>query len=248
MTKVSIITVCYNSAITIEDTIKSVINQDYKNIEYIILDGQSKDNTISIIEKYKEQIAVFKSELDNGMYDALNKGIDLASGEIIAILNSDDFYINNHVISKVVDQMTSKGVDALYGDLWYVDQVDTNKIIRKWISGEYKPGLFLKGWMPPHPAFFVKKSVYEQHGKFDLSLQSASDYELMLRFIHKHKVSITYLPEVLVKMRIGGTSNASFKNRVRANKEDRKAWSKNELTPKWYTLILKPLSKIRQYF
>lgn len=245
--KVSIITVCYNSERTIEDTLQSVINQSYPNIEYIVIDGISTDGTLSIINKYKDKITTIVSEKDNGIYDAINKGIKLATGEIIANLNSDDFYIDNNVIADVVTSFEKDKTDTLYADLYYVDAIDTNKIVRYWKSKQYKDGLFLKGWMPPHPTFFVKKEVYEKHGLFDLQFKSAADYEIMLRFIHRFKTSIAYLPRVIVKMRVGGVSNASLKNRIKANKEDRRSWEVNGLKPNAFTLIFKPLSKLLQF-
>lgn len=245
--KVSIITVCYNSEKTIEDTILSVINQSYTNIEYIVIDGVSTDNTLSIINKYKDKITTIISEKDNGIYDAINKGIRLASGDIIANLNSDDFYIDNNVIADVVATFEKEKTDTLYADLYYVDAVDTNKIVRYWKSKQYKEGLFLKGWMPPHPTFFVRKEVYHKYGSFDLQFKSAADYEIMLRFVHRFKSSIAYLPRVIVKMRVGGVSNASLKNRIKANQEDRKAWKVNGLKPHAFTLIFKPLSKLFQF-
>lgn len=245
--KVSIITVCYNSGNTIEDTLQSVINQSYPNIEYIVIDGVSTDNTLSIINKYKDKIAKVVSEKDNGIYDAINKGINLATGDIIANLNSDDFYIDNNVIADVVATFEKEKTDTLYADLYYVDAADTNKIVRYWKSKQYKEGLFLKGWMPPHPTFFVKKEVYQNYGLFDLQFKSAADYEIMLRFVHRFKTSIAYLPRVIVKMRVGGVSNASLKNRIKANQEDRKAWEVNGLKPHAFTLVFKPLSKLLQF-
>jgi glycosyltransferase len=246
--KVSIVTVTYNSAETVEDTIKSVINQDYNNIEYIIIDGVSKDNTLEIVNKYKDKISIIISEKDKGIYDAIAKGIDKATGEIVVALNSDDMYASNDVISKVVELFKSSHADAVYGDLNYVDRYDTSKTIRKWKSGTYKKGYFLKGWMPPHPTFFVKKHCYSKYGSFNLNLRSAADYELMLRFIHKHEIKVAYLAKLIVNMRTGGQSNVSFKNRFKANREDKKAWEINGLKPGIFTLIRKPLSKIKQYF
>lgn len=245
--KISIITVTYNSAATLEQTIQSVISQTYPDIEYIIVDGKSSDETLQIIDKYKSGISKFVSEKDKGLYDAINKGIGLCNGEIIGILHSDDFYIDNKVIEKYAELFSKTSCDAVYSDLYYVDKTDTNKIIRKWKSGNYKSNAFVNGWMPPHPTFFVKKACYQQLGKFDLQFTSAADYELMLRFIHKHKIKIAYLPEYTVKMRVGGKSNESVKNRINANMEDRKAWAVNELKPRFYTLYLKPLRKIFQF-
>lgn len=246
--KVSIITITYNSEPTLKDTIESVINQTYKNIEYILIDGGSTDETLSIIKSYGNKISTLISEKDNGLYDALNKGISLATGDVIGILHSDDFYTNNHVIQHIVSSFSNSPVDAVYADLYYVDKINTNQIHRKWKAGIYKEAMFLNGWMPPHPTFFVKRSIYETCGNFNLNLTSSSDYELMLRFIHKHKIKLAYLPEFIIKMRIGGKSNVTFKNRIKANKEDRLAWKLNNVKPYFYTLYLKPLRKIIQLF
>jgi glycosyltransferase involved in cell wall biosynthesis len=245
--KISIITVTYNSASTIEQTIQSVLNQSYTNIEYIIIDGVSTDGTLDILNRYKSQVHQIVSEKDNGIYDALNKGIDLATGDIIGILHSDDFYISSNVIENVANSFNQNQCDALYANLYYVDKDDTNKIKRKWHSGIYSEGAFLNGWMPPHPTFFVKKEVYNKLGKFNLQFATAADYELMLRFIHKNKIKLAYLNEFIVKMRIGGKSNDTVKSRVTANLDDRKAWEVNGLKPRFYTLYLKPLRKIFQF-
>ncbi len=246
--KVSIITITFNSESTLIDTIDSVLNQTYKDIEYIIIDGGSTDSTISIIHSYKNKISKFISEKDNGIYDALNKGIKLSTGDIIGVLHSDDFYTNHHVIENIINTFQLYQADAVYADLFYVDKNDTAKIYRKWKSGKYQHGMFMNGWMPPHPTFFVKHSVYEKHGSFNLNLVSAADYELMLRFIHKHKIKLAYLPEFIIKMRVGGKSNVSLKNRLLANKEDRKAWAMNNIKPYFFTLYLKPIRKIIQLF
>lgn len=245
--KISIITVAYNSDKTIEDTIQSVVNQDYADIEYIIVDGGSSDRTLEIVERYGDSISTVVSEKDQGIYDAMNKGVALATGEVIGILNSDDFYSDNHVISGIAKAFTNQ-TDAVYANLVYVDPVNTDKIVRTWISGEYNPGAFKKGWMPPHPTFFVRKINYEKWGAYALNLKSAADYELMLRFIHKHQIRLNYWPQIIVKMRAGGKSNASIKNRLKANKEDRMAWKMNGLKPHLFTFIRKPLSKLGQFF
>ncbi len=246
--KITVITVCYNSELTIESTIRSVLEQDYPDIEYIIIDGLSTDSTPQIVRSFSSSISRFVTEKDDGMYDAINKGIAFASGEVIAILNADDFYTSKDILSKVANEFTSKKTDSIYGDLDYVDFRDTSKVKRKWRSGNYSHGKFLYGWMPPHPAFFLRKKCYEKYGKFNTVFKTAADYELMLRMLHKNKISTSYLPEVFVKMRVGGMSNTSVKNRVNANLEDRNAWEINDLKPKWYTLTLKPLRKLGQFF
>ena len=246
--KISIITVTFNSDKTLEETILSVINQTYKKIEYIIIDGGSTDNTLNIIDKYKNKINYFISEKDQGLYEALNKGIKKATGDVIGFIHSDDFYTSNIIIEKYASEFLKSKSDAVYSDLYYVNALNTDDVIRKWKSGEYKPKSFYFGWMPPHPTFFVKKNIYKTYGDFNLNLKSAADYELMLRFILKNKIVISYLPDYTIKMRIGGKSNASFSNRFKANKEDRQAWDINGLKPKFYTLYFKPLRKLIQFF
>lgn len=246
--KISIITVAYNAEAYIEETIQSVLGQSYNNIEYIIIDGQSTDNTISICKKYEDQIHTIVSEPDKGLYDAMNKGIQLASGDIIGMLNADDFYENDAVIAKVANAFKNEKVDALYGDLVYVAPSNTSQIVRKWTSGEFQKQSFLKGWMPPHPTFFIRKKHYTQFGGYSLKLTSSADYELMLRMLYKEQLKPFYINEVLVRMRTGGVSNASLKNRLRANKEDKQAWEMNGFKPSALTFIRKPLSKITQFF
>lgn len=245
--KVSIITVAYNSAETIEDTILSVIQQNYSDIEYIIVDGGSKDNTLAICNKYKDKIAVLVSEKDNGIYDAMNKGLRMATGEIIGILNSDDVYADHSVIHDVVSKIKETGSEALYADLVYVDNKDLKKVKRYWKSGSFKKSKFKFGWMPPHPTVFIKKALYTKFGDFSTQLHSAADYELMLRFFYKNNVVPTYLNRVITLMRMGGESNASVKNRYKANQEDRMAWKMNEIKPFPFTLTLKPIRKIPQF-
>jgi glycosyltransferase len=246
--KVSIITATYNSASTISDTLHSVEFQNYHEIEHIIIDGLSIDNTLSIVSTFNH-IAKVKSEKDNGIYDAMNKGITLCTGEIVGILNSDDFYVSDTVISDVVAVFRADPtVQCLYADLMYVHPHDTDKVVRKWKSGPYEADAFINGWMPPHPTFFVRKDLYIQYGTFNTSLGTAADYELMLRFLYLHKASCRYLPKTIIKMRAGGASNQSFKARWNANQQDKLAWTINGLKPMWYTLFLKPLRKLIQYF
>lgn len=245
--KVSVITVCFNSASTIEDTIRSVIRQDHLDVEYILVDGGSADATMEIIDRYRDRIATVISERDRGIYDAMNKGVKAATGEVIGILNSDDYYSDEHVLSDIVRLFKETHCDGAYADLVYVDRKNEHRVVRRWIAGDYKPGKFLQGWMPPHPTFFVRSRFYAEFGAYNLSLRSAADYELMLRFIHRHHIRLAYLPRVITHMRTGGQSNVSLRNRIRANREDRAAWQLNDLKPAWYTLTLKPVSKIIQF-
>lgn len=245
--KISLITVSYNSEETIEETIQSVLSQVNIDLEYIIIDGGSKDGTLEIIERYKDKIDIFISEKDNGIYDGMNKGLRAATGDVIGILNSDDVFAADDILEKVSKTFSITNADALYGDLVYVDRFDLNKVKRKWISGNYSNGDFRKGWMPPHPTFYVKKEIYTNFGLFNLDFNSAADYEIMLRFIHKENIDLAYLPTIMVKMRQGGQSNASFSNRIKANREDRRAWEVNGLKPGVLTLIRKPLSKLSQF-
>jgi glycosyltransferase len=245
--KLSIITAGYNSAATIYDTLQCIANQTYSNIEHIIIDGDSKEKTLEIVAEFPH-VATVISEPDRGIYDAMNKGIQNATGDIIGILNSDDFYEHQQVLKRVVEKMENSGAATLYGDLVFVEPENTNKIVRYWKAGSYKDKSWTKGWMPPHPTFFVRRKVYDKYGLFDLDLNSAADYELMLRVLYKHKVSTVYLPEVLVRMRTGGQSNANLRNRYLANKEDKLAWAKNNLKPGLLTTYLKPLRKLKQIY
>lgn len=245
---ISIVTISFNSEKTIEDTILSVIGQTCEHVEYIIIDGGSKDKTMEIVNRHKDKISKIISEPDKGIYDAMNKGVHAATGDVVGILNSDDVYANRDVLKKVIAKFEEDNCDAVYSDLVYVDREDTGKVKRYWKSGEYKKGIFKKGWMPPHPTFFVKKKCYNDYGVYNTDLKSSADYELMLRFLHKHEISVSYLPEVITRMRVGGESNVSLKNRIRANKEDRLAWKLNGLKPGPLTLTRKPLSKISQFF
>lgn len=244
--KVSIITATYNSERTIKDTITSVRQQTHKDIEHIIIDGASTDKTLNLLDLYAHKGPKL-SEADNGIYDAMNKGVSMAGGDIIGILNSDDFYSDPHVIEKVVKAFESFDCDAVYGDLEFIDNKQTNKVVRKWVAGSYDRSLFYKGWMPPHPTVFIRKEIYDKHGLFNLKFKSSSDYELLLRLMFVENIKVQYIPNVLVQMRTGGQSNKSLSNRLAAHKEDYLAWLSNGIYPKWYTLAMKPLSKIRQF-
>ncbi len=246
--KISIITVCFNSQSTIRQTIDSVLSQDYDNVEYIVIDGASTDWTLRILDFFKDKIDYFISEKDKGIYNAMNKGIKASTGNIVGILNSDDFYPNNKILSKVSKIFEESGCDCLYGDLVYVSQADGSKIVRYWQSGEFNVDRLNKGWMLPHPTFFVKKSVYEKYGLYNTDLKTAADYEMILRLLYKNRLHVVYLPEIMVKMRMGGTSNQSFLNRIKANKEDGIAWTKNQLEKPMFVRLKKPLLKLRQFF
>ncbi len=227
--KISIITATYNSEKTVKDTIESVLSQKHKDIEYIIIDGDSNDSTVSIVKSYGNKITKFISEPDKGIYDAMNKGISLATGDIVGILNSDDIFFNDEVLVSVNDVFKNTETDVLYGDIVYVDKYDVGKVVRHWISRECKPKDMLKGWHPPHPSFFVKKSLYNKCGVFDLSFRISADFELMLRFIEKCKARTKYLKKTLVKMRMGGASNNSIKNIIIGNMNCLRAFQKNGL-------------------
>ena len=244
--KISVITVCFNAVETIADTIQSVRSQSHPNLEYIVVDGGSTDGTLGIIAQNRDVVSVLVTGPDNGMFDAANKGINAASGKIVGMLNADDFYADKDVLRDVANTFAT-GIEAVYGDLHYVDRQRPQKIKRNWVSGLYDRKNFLLGWMPPHPTFFICKSAYDRFGMFRSDLKSAADYELMLRMLYKHSLKPGYIDRVLVKMRVGGKSNVSIANRLRANREDRKAWNINGLKPAWYTLCFKPLSKIGQY-
>lgn len=244
--KVSIITACLNSSETVKDCLNSVKKQSHFDIEHIIIDGGSKDETLDIIKETSDNCLVFSSE-DKGIYDALNKGINQASGDIIGILHSDDFFAYSEVINEIVNEFKNKNCDGVYADLDYVDRSEKEKITRSWVSGIYKEGLMQQGWMPPHPTLFLKREVYQKYGTFRLDLSHAADYELMLRFIEKYKITLSYLPSKIVKMRVGGLSNRSIKDRLIANHEDKLAWELNELKPPSFIQLKKPLRKIGQF-
>jgi glycosyltransferase involved in cell wall biosynthesis len=246
--KISVITVVYNGADTIRTCLDSVTGQTHPDVEYIVIDGNSTDETVTIVTGYRDRIARLVSEPDKGLYDAMNKGIGLATGEVIAFLNADDFYPNPHVLAHVAESFARHtDTDAVYGDMLYVDRTDIRRVTRYWNSGPYRPGAFCWGWMPGHLAFFAKRSVYAQYGGFRLDLRSAADYELMLRFIHKHGIRLTYRHEVFIVMRNGGMSNNGIDSHLKANGQDRQAWQLNNMRPYFFTMWLKPLRKVGQY-
>lgn len=244
--KVSIITVVYNDAAYIEDCIKSVISQSYKEIEYIVIDNESTDGTRDIIDLHRGRIAKVVSEKDRGHIYAMNKGIGLASGEIIGFLHSDDIYMNEKVIESVADSFKEDPVDSLYGDLVYVKKDNPSRVMRYWRGGKYNPEKIKQGWMPPHPTFFVKREIYERYGMLDTSFKISMDYEIILRFLYKHRISVLYLPSILVRMRGGGVSNRNLKNIAIKTIEDYRAARSYGLGIS--TVIMKNIGKIPQCF
>jgi len=244
--KISIITVTFNSESTIADCITSVNNQTYNNIEHIIIDGASKDNTVNIIKSLPNRVKKIISEPDLGVYDAFNKGIKLANGDILGFLHSDDLFFSQEILSKIQSTLVEKDTDGVYGNLVLVEQKETDKILRYWKSQTFKSKLLHRGWMPAHPTLFLKKEVYEKHGLFDLGFKISADYDLMLRIFTDADLKFVYLPEVITKMRVGGASNGSFKKFLQKIKEDYHVLLKKNSNPV-LTLFLKKISKIIQY-
>lgn len=245
--KISLITVVYNGEKYLKDCIESVINQDYADLEYLVIDGGSTDSTLSIIENYKDKIAHFVSEKDRGMYDALNKGISMASGEIIGILNADDMLASVTTLSQIAAQFKAYGADGVYGNLNYIDPSNSNRILRKWVSKPFTKKDIALGWMPAHPTLYLKKELFERYGNYSLNFGTAADYELMLRFLYKYEVNAVFLDQLIVDMRIGGMSNASFKHRHHALVNDYKALKANQVPFPALALFLKKISKVSQF-
>lgn len=218
--KISVITPTYNSESVIKDCIESVANQSYKNFEHLVIDGASTDRTLQILQEYQNHLTVLLSQPDHGIYDAMNKGINLATGSVIGFLNSDDFYINNNILTKVADIFIEDTLlDACYADLLYTDKLDTSRIVRYYKSKKFVPGAFAKGWCPPHPTFFLRRSVFERFGYFNLNYSIAADVELMMRLLEINNIRVRYVPELWVKMRMGGVTNKNLKNICNQNQE-----------------------------
>lgn len=245
--KISVITVAFNNSRHIESCIKSVLEQTYKDLEYIIVDGGSDDGTLEVIKSYSDKISNWVSKPDGGIYYAMNEGISMATGDVVGFLHSDDFYADREVIRKVADAFSGRSIQSVYGDLVYVNK-SNSRVVRYWKAGEYDEHLIRWGWMPPHPTFFVKKEVYEKYGDFNTSLRIAADYELILRFLGKRKITTHYIQEVLVRMRTGGDSNRDIKSMIRKSVEDYKALKMSGLNGAALTLFFKNVSKISQFF
>ena len=246
--KVSIITVVYNNKDTIRDAIDSVLNQKYEDIEYIVIDGNSTDGTIDVIHSYGDKITTFISEPDTGIYDAMNKGIRLATGDVVGILNSDDFYIDDEVIGRIVREFEGKGVDSVFADLVYVKPDNLQKHIRRYSSKTFKPSKFAYGWMPAHPTFFVKKEYYDKYGLYKIDYEIAADYELLIRFLHKYKLTYSHIDAVLTVMRVGGVSTSSLKSNWILNKEILRACHENDIKTSLTKIYSKYPKKIMELF
>jgi glycosyltransferase involved in cell wall biosynthesis len=242
--KVSIITVSFNSAKTIADTIESVLSQDFPEIEYIIVDGGSTDGTVDIIRQNENRISQWISEKDQGMYDAMNKGIAMATGDVIGILNSDDVYMNTHVISDLMRLMQSQNTEVVFADLILVDSSNQNKVIRYYDSGRFHPSKFKFGWMPAHPTVFVKRELYQRVGKFSTTYQIAADYEMLIRMLAIEKASYAYFPKPVVRMRAGGASTSGISRNWILNQEIIRACKENGIYTNLFMLLLKVPAKL----
>ena len=244
--KVSIITVVFNGQNTIKDTVKSVLTQDYPDIEHIIIDGASTDGTMQVIQSYSDRIAHIVSEPDQGIYDAMNKGIKLATGDLVGILNADDFYASSDVISTVVKQFEISQVDSVFGDLVFVKPDALDQVIRYYSSAKFHPKQFAAGWMPAHPTFFVKRWAYEQYGLFKTDYKIASDYELLIRFLAKYQLSYRYIPKVMVKMRAGGVSTKNLRSNWVLNQEIVRGCAENGIRTNMLRVLAKYFTKVFQ--
>lgn len=245
--RISIITACRNNAQTIESAILSVQGQKAISLEHIVVDGASTDRTVNIIRRYSDKIAHLISEPDNGIYDALNKGIKLAKGEYIAFLHADDFLAYPNALSEAIEQLETSNAQGVYADLMYVSKLNPDKIIRYWKSGSFNRDELKKGWMPPHPTLILGRELYDNLGAFDTSFRISADYDLMLRMLWTNKVVLAYLPKVTYKMRVGGASNGSFRNIVLKSQEDLRALRRNNL-PALKALFFKNFRKISQFW
>lgn len=246
--KISIITACYNSSKSILDTLESINSQTHEDIELIIIDGGSTDNTLDLLKSYNNIIYTIVSEKDNGIYDAMNKGIRLATGDIIGILNSDDLYFDDKVLFDISKEFENENdLEILFGNIVYVKENDIKKIVRKWISKKYFSNYFEWGNVPPHPSLFVKKNVYSKAGMFDLNYTLAADYEFMLRIFKKHNFNSKYINRFIVKMRLGGATNKNIRNIIVGNIEIIRSWKDNQLNYPFWLLPIKICKRLIQY-
>lgn len=243
--RISIVTPVFNDP-RVARALDSILSQRHEHeLELIVVDAGSTDNTMKILDGYREGITTLISEPDDGIYDGMNKGVRLATGDIVGILNADDRYADELVLRDVLGTFSDSDTDACYGNLVYVN--DNDEIVRYWKSGGHSAGKWRWGWMPPHPTFFVRRGIYERHGVFDLGFPIAADYELMLRLLFKERVRVEYLDRVLVRMALGGASNGSVSNIIKANQEVARAWRRNNLGGGFLVPFLKPASKVLQF-
>lgn len=245
--RISIITITHNSALTLRTTIESVLLQTYPDIEYIIVDGASTDGTIELVSEYEDKVDFFQSNPDKGIYDALNKGISLATGEVVGILHSDDFFTSPDVIATVVDHFQRFDVDSVFGDVCFVNSNSLNKIVRYYSSRIFCPSLFRFGLMPAHPSFYVKRSCYEKYGGYSLNYSISSDFDLLIRFLYQYRISYRYIPINFVTMRTGGKSTSGIKSTFLINKEDIKACKKYGIRTNWLFMLLRYPYKFMEY-
>ncbi|MEL5892855.1 glycosyltransferase family 2 protein [Bacteroides sp. GD17] len=248
--KITIITVTFDSDKTLSDTIQSVLAQTYQDIEYIIIDGLSKDKTMDIVKKYKPTFngrLKWISERDQGLYDAMNKGIHMATGDIVGIINSDDFYHRADIVTKVVESFQDKTIQVVYGDVRFVNPDNLNKTVRYYSSKNFSPRYFRYGFMPAHPTFFTYRKYFEEFGYYKTDYRIAADYELLIRFLYTHQLKAKYLPLDFMKMRTGGTSTASFKSNLLLNKEIVRACRENGIWTCMPLLFLKYFIKVFEF-
>lgn len=245
--KISVITACYNSAKTIRRTLKSVNYQSHSNVEHIIVDGYSDDSTLDIIRKYGKRVRKVISEPDSGIYDAMNKGIAAATGDVIGFLHSDDCYQHEDVLKKYKGVFEDNEIDACYSDLVYTSRDDNSRVIRFWKSRAYEPGLCRKGWVPAHPTFYARSHVYEKYGKYDTSFPIEADFEMLFRLLEVHRINTCYMPEVTVRMSLGGESSVNLKNYIKGNWEALRSCHKHGYPAGLLFVIRKLMLKVPQF-
>lgn len=247
MTTISVVTAVYNRKDTVGQALDSILSQTHRGVEVVVVDGASTDGTREVLDDYRSRIPNFVSEPDGGIYDALNKGILRAHGDVVGFLHADDLFAHDAVLERIVAAFETPGVDAVYGDLVYVDKHDPNRIVRYWKAGEFDRAKLREGWMPPHPTFYVRRTVYERLGLFDTRYRIAADYDSVVRFLFTGDIGVAYVPEVLVRMRVGGVSNRSLATILRKSREDHDILRRHDLGG-LSTLMRKNLSKISQFW
>ncbi len=245
--RLSVVTAVLNRIDTLQACLESVAGQTHPEVEHVLIDGGSTDGSVELLQRWADRLGHFVSEPDRGLYDAVNKGVAAATGDAIGILGADDVYATPATLAHVAQALERTGADSCYGDLLYVSASDPARVIRTWISGDYRPGAFRRGWMPPHPTFFVRREVYQRFGLYDTRFRIAADYELMLRLLERERITTCYLPEVVVRMRLGGTSNRGLRQLVRKSREDLRAWRQNGMRGGRRAVACKNLVKLPQF-